>query len=138
MKRILNKYVKKMYLIDEYNTSKTSNLLYKEEIKTKEYEIEMISESKNKEQTIITKRMHEILTFKMDKKSIACNKKFKYDDTNEIKENTKIIVNRFIQRDKNAVLNFKTILNYYLLNNRQRPTSFVRKNKSLEVTQRNP
>ncbi|ATZ80196.1 putative chaperone Hsp70/DnaK [Bodo saltans virus] len=134
MKRLLKKYVKEMYLIDEYNTSKICNMLHEEEVKTEEKIMELKSISKKGEVKIISKKMHEILTFKMQKQRILCKKNFIYDDTNEEKvtiEGKDIIqINRYIQRDKNAVLNFRTILSHYILNNRERPKAFVRSEKS--------
>jgi hypothetical protein len=50
-----------------------------------------------------------------------CNK---YGYKIEKQEGDKILINRYIQRDKNAVLNFRTLFNYYLLNNRERPKAF--------------
>jgi hypothetical protein len=127
MKRLLKKYVKKLYLIDEYRTSKISNInynMYNKEEKNKEYyeciehTIEIKSISKTKEVKVINKRMHGILTFKMDKKRTQC----KYSSQNKGKT---ITVRRFIQRDKNAVLNFKTITDHFL-EHKDRPKAFKR------------
>ncbi len=80
--------------------------------------------------------MHEILTLKMDKRHIS---KYLYNDEKEeklaIEENGKKIiislVRRFIQRDKNAVLNFEFLVNYYL-KNKSRPEKFnVKKTQCL-------
>lgn len=114
MKRTLKNHVKNMYLIDEYNTSKISNLNFTQ---TKEHVIEINSISKTGELKLINKKMHGILSFKMNKIRIPC--KFKSDL--EIKE-----IRRFIQRDKNAVLNFRTITEHYLNNNRERLSEFKR------------
>jgi hypothetical protein len=135
MKRILKRYVKKMYLINEYNTSRVSNLnyeMYKKEDKNKnkkkdqdksehyickEHVIEITSKTKEtKEVKVINKKIHGILTFKMDKKRIQC----KYLSPEET-------VLRLIQRDKNAVLNFKTITRHYLKYG-TRPNAFSRNN----------
>ena len=127
MKRLLKKYVKNFYLMDEYRTSIISNLNYKmynEKGENKEYylcsehNIEIKSISKNKEVKVINKRMHGILTFKMDKKRIQC----KYSSQNKGKT---LIVQRYIQRDKNAVLNFKTITDHYL-KLKEKPLAFKR------------
>ena len=128
MKRILRKYVKKMYLLDEYNTSKISNINYKEYGKEekkenyicKNHRMELISEcKKTKEKKVINKKMHAILTFKMEKKSIACD----YLLHNEESE----YVLRLIQRDKNAVNNFRTIV-ICILTTKKRPDAFTRNN----------
>ena len=116
MKRLLRKYVKNMYLMDEYRTSKISNInyeMYNEKGKKREYyecselTMELKSINAKGEIKVINKRMHGILTYKMDKKRIQCN----YSSQNIGKT---ILVQRYIQRDKNAVLNFKTITEYYL------------------------
>ena len=70
MKRTLRKYVKNMYLIDEYNTSKLSNMNYTE---TKEHVLELNWTSNKGETKLINKKMHCILSFKMSKKRILCN-----------------------------------------------------------------
>ncbi len=127
MKRLLKKYVKNLYIIDEYRTSIISNINYKmynENEEKKEYylcqehKIEIKSVSKKKEIKVINKRMHGILTFKMDKKRIQC----KYSSKNKGKI---ITIQRYIQRDKNAVLNFKTITDYFL-ESKERPLAFKR------------
>jgi len=128
MKRILKNYVKNLYMIDEYNTSKVGNLIYteikEEDRKTTNHYLEYYSISRKGETKIVSKKVHEILTFKMEKKSISCNK-WKYDDSNEKNiENNKIMIRRFIQRDKNAVLNFKTIFLHYVTHNRERLNAF--------------
>ena len=126
MKRMLKKYVKRMYLIDEYNTSKISNENYElfgekgkeENYKCKEYEIELKStEKKSGEEKMINKRMHAILTFKTEKKNIKC----KYLSKEEK-------VNRYIQRDKNAVINFRTIVKN-LLEGKEELKAFKRNNE---------
>ena len=66
----------------------------------------------------------------MDKRHIS---KYLYNDK---KENGKKIiislVRRFIQRDKNAVLNFEFLVNYYL-KNKSRPEKFnVKKHNAFE------
>ena len=163
MKRMLKKYVKNMYLIDEYNTSQISNenykmfqqdmnkkdinnqywrckehtleiksILGKKESKTKpkkdinnqrslrkEQMLELKSKSKKKEPKTILKKEHSILTFQLDNQCIG-KLKLKYPNDKET------IVTRLIQRDKNAVLNFKTIFRYYL-ENKKRPLAFQRK-----------
>ena len=127
MKRILKKYFKNMYLIDETKTSLLSNITHEP---TKESTIEIISYKNNdkKQLKIINKRIHGILTFNMEKKCITCKKL--YNDLEEKnKKDNKIWIRRFIQRDKNAVLNFKYITEYYLNNNRERPEIFKRKKK---------
>ena len=48
----------------------------------------------------------------MYKKHISC--KILYNDDKEEKENGEVLIRRFIQRDKNAVLNFKYLTEYYL------------------------
>jgi hypothetical protein len=57
-------------------------------------------------------------------KSISTKCKKLYNDDQEekilVENNEKVIINHFIKRDKNAVLNFKYLLEYYLLNNRER------------------
>ena len=139
MKRLLKKYVKNMYLMDEYNTSKISNKNYslysKENSKDlrvicKEHKLEIITENKKTlERTIINKQMHGILTFKMDKKRIEG--KLLHGFKEEIKEEKNGEINRFIQRDKNAVLNFQTILKYYL-EKKERPLAFRRRRTTME------
>ena len=139
MKRILKNYVKNFYLIDEYNTSKISNINYnlydktkksKDEslYKCKEHSLLLKSTSSTGDKKVILKSMHSILTFKLNKKHIDCEN-LKYDDSQEKILNDKIIVSKFIKRDKNAVLNFKIILKYYLLNGRDRPEAFKRESK---------
>jgi hypothetical protein len=73
----------------------------------------------------------------MDKRHIS---KYLYNDEKEeklaIEENGKKIiislVRRFIQRDKNAVLNFEFLVNYYL-KNKSRPEKFnVKKHNAFE------
>ena len=113
MKRMLKKYFKNLYLIDEYNTSKLCNL--DPSIITKEH---VIIVNLKKENIIVDKRIHGILTFQMDKKNILC-KCLKHNNKNEI------FITRFIQRDKNAVLNFKTLTEHYLKFNRERMSAFL-------------
>jgi hypothetical protein len=129
MKRLLRKYVKNMYLIDEYNTSKISNENYslfskkgkEEEYLCEEYKIEISSIcKKTKEKKVINKKMHEILTFKTEKKHIKGKNLL-----HEKKKNGKI--RRFIQRDKNAVLNFKTI-STCIFEGKEKPLAFKRNN----------
>jgi len=86
-----------------------NNITHKE---TVEHTIELQTINKTGNTKIIKKQIHGILTFTTEKKYIAC----KYNDD-------KLLVRRFIQRDKNAVLNFKFLTDYYL-NNRQRPIEF--------------
>lgn len=122
MKRLLKKYVKNMYLIDEYNTSKISNenyKLYNENEKKdyylcKEHTLEIKSVSKKGDVKVINKKMHGILTYKLEKKLIPC----KYLLEEEY-------IKRYIQRDKNAVLNFQIIINKYLKDG-VRPDAFKR------------
>jgi hypothetical protein len=78
------------------------------------------------ETKVINKRMHEILTFKMNKKSIPSTLLLKNKDPHEM------TINRFIQSDKNAVLNFKTIFRYWL-KNKVRPLAFRRTNNNREM-----
>ena len=113
MKRMLKKYFKNLYLIDEYNTSKLCNL--DPSIITKEH---VIIVNLKKENIIVDKRIHDILSFQMDKKNILC-KCLKHNNKNEI------FITRFIQRDKNAVLNFKTLTEHYLKFNRERMSAFL-------------
>jgi hypothetical protein len=56
----------------------------------------------------------------MDKKRIQCN--LLHDSESNGQEEK---IKRLIQRDKNAVLNFRTILNFYL-KNKDRPLAFKR------------
>ena len=70
-----------------------------------------------------------ILTFKMDKKRIEG--KLLHGSKEEIKEEKNGEINRFIQRDKNAVLNFQTILKYYL-EKKERPLAFRRRRTTME------
>jgi len=136
MRRKLKKYFKNMYLLDETRTSLISNLTHEP---TKEAILELLCEksktSLSKMKTIvITKKMHGILSFKMEKSiSITCKKLYNDEEEEKIITNEngeeKVIINRFIKRDKNAVLNFKYLLEYYLLNNRERPDIFKRKPK---------
>lgn len=130
MRRKLRKYFKNTFLLDETRTSIISNSTHEA---TKEAVMDILCKRENKEDIIITKRMHGILSFQMEKsKCIAC-KKMLYNDDKEVKvtvnSEEKIIINRFIKRDKNAVLNFKYLVEYYLLNNRERPEIFKRKQK---------
>ena len=66
MKRMLKKYFKNLYLIDEYNTSKLCNL--DPSIITKEH---VIIVNLKKENIIVDKRIHDILSFQMDKKKYS-------------------------------------------------------------------
>ena len=125
MKRMLSKYFKKIYLVDERNTSKLNHITHEE---MKNLNLELSSKTKRGENKIINKKMHEILTLKMDKRHIS---KQLYNDEKEEKQlieekGKKIIipiVRRFIQRDKNAVLNFEFLVDYYL-KNKSRPEKF--------------
>lgn len=126
MKRTLSKYVKKLYLLDEYNTSKISNLNYKlygnkekeEQYLTINPTFELTSTCKeNKEIKIINKQLHGILMFKTEKKHIPCKYLL----------NEEVLIQRYIQRDKNAVLNFRTIVLSYL-NTGDIPLAFKRNN----------
>ena len=125
MKRMLSKYFKKIYLVDERNTSKLNHITHEE---MKNLNLELSSKTKTGENKIINKKMHEILTLKMDKRHIS---KYLYNDEKEEKlvieeKGKKIIipiVRRFIQRDKNAVLNFEFLVDYYL-KNKSRPEKF--------------
>jgi hypothetical protein len=119
MKRTLRKYVKEMYLIDEYNTSKLSNLNFTQ---TKEHILEINSISKKGEIKLKNKQMHSILSFQMSKIRMPC----KFKSSLEIKE-----IRRFIQRDKNAVLNFRTITEHYINNNRERLIDFKRNQRTI-------
>jgi hypothetical protein len=100
----------------------------------KNLNLELSSKTKKGENKIINKKMHEILTLKMDKRHIS---KHLYNDEKEEKlvieeKGKKIIipiVRRFIQRDKNAVLNFEFLVDYYL-KNKSRPEKF-----SIKITQ---
>ena len=60
--------------------------------------------------------MHDILTFKSSK-DMMCD---------VLHKNEELFVTRFIHRDKNAVLNFEHIVNYFLSNDRKRPKAFER------------
>ena len=131
MKRLLSKYVKNLYLIDEYRTSKISNMNYqmygdetKEEYyKCKNHTLELTSICKSKnEQNVINKQMHGILTFKTNKKSIQC---YYLLHNGSKKENANGTILRLIQRDKNAVLNFRTITEC-ILNGIEIPLAFRR------------
>jgi hypothetical protein len=130
MRRKLKKYFKNMYLLDETRTSLISNLTHEP---TKEAILEIrCKNKKDDKEIIITKRMHGILSFKMEKSISTKCKKLYNDDQEEkilVENNEKVIINHFIKRDKNAVLNFKYLLEYYLLNNRERPEIFKRKPK---------
>ena len=125
MKRMLSKYFKKIYLVDERNTSKLNHITHEE---MKNLNLELSSKTKTGENKIINKKMHEILTLKMDKRHIS---KYLYNDEKEEKlvieeKGKKIIipiVRRFIQRDKNAVLNFEFLVDYYL-KKKSRPEKF--------------
>ena len=64
--------------------------------------------------------MHSILSFQMSKIRMPC----KFKSSLEIKE-----IRRFIQRDKNAVLNFRTITEHYINNNRERLVDFKKESK---------
>jgi hypothetical protein len=127
MKKIFKKYFNKVLLIDETNTSKLNHITHKE-MSNLVLELNSIKKPE-KEPKIIHKRMHEILMYKTDKKSILCPK---YGDEKELKETTKvnnketqiIQIRRFIHRDKNAVLNFKYLLNYYC-EHKKRPELFT-------------
>ena len=67
-------------------------------------------------ETVVThKKMHSILSFKMNKSRMECKLK---SDAVEIR--------RLIQRDKNAVLNFRIITEHYINNNRERLCWFKR------------
>ena len=129
MKRTLRKYVKNLYLLDEYNTSKISNENYKlygnkekeEQYLTSNPSFELTSIcKKNKEIKVINKSIHGILTFKTEKKHISCGYLLH-------KNNDKELIQRYIQRDKNAVLNFRIIVLSYL-NTGKIPTAFQRNN----------
>ena len=61
--------------------------------------------------------MHGILSFQMSKIRFSCDK---FKSGKEVTE-----IRRFIQRDKNAVLNFRTITEYYI-ENRERLIYFKR------------
>ena len=125
MKRMLSKYFKKIYLVDERNTSKLNHITHEE---MKNLNLELSSKTKRGENKIINKKMHKILTLKMDKRHISMQL---YNDEKEEKQvieekGKKIIipiVRRFIQRDKNAVLNFEFLVDYYL-KNKSRPEKF--------------
>ena len=85
----------------------------------------------------INKKMHGILSFKMYKKSISRQYlNYQLNNKKEEKLLTCYVVNRYIQRDKNAVLNFRLITEHYLLNNRERLQAFKRQpiNKFKEVS----
>jgi hypothetical protein len=135
MRRKLKKYFKNMYLLDETRTSLISNLTHEP---TREAILEIKSKRNNKslpkkeDYIIITKKMHGILSFQMEKAiSTSCKKLYNNEKEEKRKVNgeEKVFVNRFIKRDKNAVLNFKYLVEYYLLNNRERPEIFKRKEK---------
>jgi hypothetical protein len=129
MRSILKKYFKKMYLLDETRTSKLSNITHEE---TKEHIMDLLiyTDKEKMKSKVITKKMHGILSFEMEKKAMTC--KSLHNDENEKKVKTeegneKVMVRRFIKRDKNAVLNFKFVTEYYLNNNRTRHQAFIRK-----------
>jgi len=125
MKRMLKKYFKCIYLVDETNSSKLNHITHEE---MENLVVEIKSKNKKGEDKILNKRLHEVLTLKMDKKYIS--KPF-YENEHEEKNNVsnEIIVKRYIQRDKNAVLNFKYFVEFYF-ENKTRPEKFRRKKHS--------
>ena len=140
MKRMLKKYFGKMYLISEVNTSKLNHITHTE---MTNHTLELTSIRKKNEKgeklekvetKIIYKRMHEILTFTTDKKSISnvLHRNDEKEEKREITENGKKImipiIRRYIQRDKNAVLNFEYLLEYYL-KNKSRPKEYTIRKK---------
>ena len=135
MRRLLKKYFKKMYLIDETRTSLNSNITH-EPTRNPILEILCYTNKEKTKSTVISKRIHGILSFKMEK-SIVCKKNHNdlLEETVDVLEKgkmvKKILVTRFIKRDKNAVLNFKYLTEYYLNNNRERQEAFKRHPKTL-------
>lgn len=125
MKRMFRKYFKGVYLVDETNSSKLNHITHEE---MQNLVVEIRNKNKKGEIKVINKRLHEVLTFKMDKKHIS---KCSYSDKKEedvevINGETIIKVNRYIQRDKNAVLNFQYFVKYYF-ENKARPEKFSSK-----------
>jgi hypothetical protein len=125
---MFKKYFKCVYLVEETNSSKLNHITHEE---MENLVVELSSVNKKKEIKVIHKRMHEVLTLKMDKKHIS--EPF-YGNENEnikvLQDGTKIVeVTRYIQRDKNAVLNFRYFVEYYF-KNKERPEKFKRKKQS--------
>ena len=99
----------KVYHIDEYLTSK---IHYKHHIRCENMKIKTEKESK-----IRLTKLHSVLSYKLDKLEMECNK-------SEM---------GCINRDKNSVLNMETIINE-LLKSGKRPKIFSRQKKSIIST----
>ena len=97
LKRLLSKRFP-VYHIDEYLTSKLSHKTHEECGKLK-----MVFNNNKKKGGKVTKRMHSVLTYEMSNRRLGC-----------------------INRDKNAVNNFKYIVEQVLVNGK-RPEAFSRK-----------
>ena len=139
--RIFKKYFKRVLLLNEMNTSIINNETHE---KMECAVLDIKSTSKSGEVKIIHKRMHEILTYKSDKinitrvlysddakiKKFLCNfsqdhkLRVRHNDEKEIEENGEIKIQRYVQRDKNAVINFKKITEYFV-KHKQRPKIFT-------------
>lgn len=102
MAKLLSK-IFKVYLIDEFKTSKLYNKNSKIESKKLSVKIKY-KDKKSKKEVVYNKKIHAVLKFQTDKKTSNC-----------------------VNRDYNAVLNMKNIVNQLMIN-KKRPLDFCREN----------
>lgn len=105
MLRLLSTRFKKINMIDEFNTSKLYH--FDDNIESKKFKRKVRYRNKKGEEIAYDKELHAVLTFKMGSRMDCIN------------------------RDRNAVLNMKKIVNF-LLENQVRPNNFDRSYVALQ------